>query len=236
MARSTRLFLVMVFALACVSAAWAQNYRDTARNTGYADGLDKGSNDARQNKSFDLNRHDAYKDADHGYRDSFRNKADYQRMYRQSFERGYREGFQRTSGVPGGRQQPGMRPSPGVGPDNQAGPPGHWPVPGRRVGQRRRDEQQGGFGQRGRDEQPGGYGRAMAEAARNNGYNDGLEKGRNDASQRKSSNPNRHDAYKDADHGYSGSFGDKQAYKNAYRQAFVQGYQEGFRGSSGRRR
>ncbi len=237
MAKSSRLILAIVFALACVSAAFAQNYQSTARNTGYADGLDKGSNDARQNKSFDLNRHDAYKDADHGYRDSFRNKSDYQRLYRQAFERGYREGYQRTAGTPGG---PGTRPygqpRPQVGPNDQAGPPGHWPVPGRRVGQRGREDQP----DRDRDyrDQRGPYGstRAMTETARNTGYADGLEKGRNDLSQRKSFNPQRHDAYKDADHGYSDSLGNKQSYQNAYRQAFNQGYREGYRGNTRQRR
>lgn len=66
-----------------------------AAQTGYQDGLQKGRNDARQNKSFDLNRHDAFKDADHGYHSQYGSKEMYRRDYREAFAQGYRQGFGR---------------------------------------------------------------------------------------------------------------------------------------------
>ena len=95
-----RLVLVLTLGLLLSGAALAQNYSEVARNTGYRDGLEKGRNDARQGKSFNLERHDAYKDADHGYRSSFGNKQDYKQQYRQAFQSGYEEGY----GGQGGRR------------------------------------------------------------------------------------------------------------------------------------
>lgn len=214
MARNVKMLLGILFALALASGALAQNYREAATNTGYRDGMDKGTNDARQGKSFDLNRHDAYKDADRGYHDSFGNKNDYRRLYRVAFERGYREGYQREAGLrPGAgrgagsdRNVPQGRAAGQSGRDGQRQPPPPPPPP-----------------------RPQETNRLMMEAARNTGYRDGTEKGRNDAAQLKSFDPQRHDAYKDADRGYHDSFRNKTAYRDAYRQAFLEGYQAGYR-------
>ena len=177
----------------------AQGYADVARNTGYRDGLEKGRNDAQQAKSFSLDRHDYYKDADHGYRDSFRNKNAYKQTYREAFRRGYQVGYNEGSlGRPGDRGQ-----RPGVGP--RGGSPGS----------------------------PGGMRRpstpVYAQTASNTAYRDGREKGANDARQGKSYNLDRHDYYKDADHGYRDSFNNKEDYKRLYRDAFRRGYTDGYR-------
>ena len=180
----------------------AQGYSDVARNTGYRDGLEKGANDARQAKSFSLDRHDAYKDADHGYRDSFRNKNAYKQTYRDAFRRGYQVGYNEGSlGRPGERGQ-----RPGVGP--RGGSPGSPGSPG---GMRRPASP------------------AYAQTASNTAYRDGREKGANDARQGKSYNLDRHDYYKDADHGYRDSFNNKEDYKRLYRDAFRRGYTDGYR-------
>jgi hypothetical protein len=180
----------------------AQGYADVARNTGYRDGLEKGRNDAQQAKSFSLDRHDAFKDADHGYRDSFRNKNAYKQTYRDAFRRGYQVGYNEGSlGRPGDRGQ-----RPGVGP--RGGSPGSPGSPGGMRGSR----------------SP-----VYAQTASNTGNRDGREKGANDARQGKSFNLDRHDYYKDADHGYRDSFNNKEDYKRLYRDAFRRGYTDGYR-------
>jgi len=177
----------------------AQGYAEVARNTGHRDGLEKGRNDAQQAQSSNLDRHDAYKDADHGYRDSFRNKNAYKQTYREAFRRGYQVGYNE-----GSLRRPGERGQrPGVGP--RGGSPGS---PG---------------GMRG----PASP--AYAQTAGNTGNRDGREKGANDARQGKSYNLDRHDYYKDADHGYRDSFGNKEDYKRLYRDAFRRGYTDGYR-------
>ena len=183
----TRLTLVVALGVLLSGVALAQSYREVAQNTGYRDGLGKGQNDARQGKSFNLERHDYYTDADHGYRSSFGNKEDYRQQYREAFHRGYQEGY---------RGDRGRRPR----------------------GLNRPDQ---------RFEQPGP---GSSEVAPSTGYRDGLEKGRNDALQGKSFNLERHDFYRDADHGFRSSFGNKENYKQQYREGFRRGYQEGYRG------
>ena len=66
---------------------------DMGSQRGYQDGLDQGRNDARKGKSYDLNRHDEYRDADKGYLSSYGDKRQYQAAYRRGFEDGYREGY-----------------------------------------------------------------------------------------------------------------------------------------------
>ena len=65
------------------------------------------------------------------------------------------------------------------------------------------------------------------------GYRDGMNDGRRDRDGGHSFRPTHDDNYKNADRGYNGSMGSKQAYKDAYRRGYERGYQEGF---GGRRR
>jgi len=201
---------VCLFTLLCGAVALAQNYAEVARNTGYRDGAEKGRNDAAQGKSYNPERHDAWRDADHGYRGSFGNKEDYRRIYREAFVSGYREGYQggRSRRPYGGEDRPGRQPY------------GREERPSQRPYDR--EERPGWVAEPARS--------AFAEAADYTGYRDGLEKGRNDAAQGKSYNPERHDAYRDADHGYRDSFGNKQDYRQKYREAFLRGYRESYQG------
>jgi len=194
-----RMALVILLVALLGTLAAAQTYSEVARNTGYRDGLDKGQNDARQSKSYNLERHDAYKDADHGYRSSLGSKEDYRREYREAFKQGYEQGYRGDRGR-GGRRSGGTRTDP-------------YDRPGYTSGQ---------------------GGSASLETARNTGYRDGLEKGRSDAQERKSYNLERHDGFREADHGYRDSFGDREQYRREYREAFRQGYEEGYRGRPGR--
>ncbi|HJU42706.1 MAG TPA: hypothetical protein VJ691_07815 [Vicinamibacterales bacterium] len=65
-------------------------------------------------------------------------------------------------------------------------------------------------------------------AAYDNGYRDGLEKGREDRGDNDSFDPVRHSRYRSADRGYDSRYGTKEQYKLAYRDGFEEGYQQGY--------
>ena len=73
----------------------------------------------------------------------------------------------------------------------------------------------------------GGYG--YGSVSFDNGYRDGVDKGREDARGDRSYDPNRHSRYRSADHGYNSRLGSKDQYKNVYRDGFRSGYDEGYR-------
>jgi hypothetical protein len=61
------------------------------------------------------------------------------------------------------------------------------------------------------------------------GYRDGLDKGREDANDRDRFDPNRHGWYRSADRGYDDDYGSKSQYQTRYREGFQSGYSEGYR-------
>ena len=66
---------------------------DRGMERGYQDGLKKGDEDFRKSRSYDLNRHKDYRNADKGYKSSYGARRDYQAGYRNGFEEGYRRSF-----------------------------------------------------------------------------------------------------------------------------------------------
>ena len=76
-----------------------------------------------------------------------------------------------------------------------------------------------------------GYG--YNSVAYDNGYRDGLTKGREDAQDRDSYDPVRHSWYRSGDRGYNSRYGAKDAYKLAYRDGFEAGYEQSYRGLNG---
>ena len=76
-------------------------YRDrnygyqTARQQGYSYGMNVGAADAQRGQSFDPQRSRYWKNATEGYNSSYGNKGQYKQVFRDAFEQGYREGFQR---------------------------------------------------------------------------------------------------------------------------------------------
>jgi hypothetical protein len=74
----------------------------------------------------------------------------------------------------------------------------------------------------------GGY--RYQNVAFDNGYNDGLDKGREDARDRDSYDPNRHSRYRSADRGYENRYGSKDDYRQIYREGFLAGYEDAYRG------
>ena len=78
---------------------------------------------------------------------------------------------------------------------------------------------------------PGGY----QDPASARGYSDGYQDGLNDGRDRKRYDPVGEKDYRNADKGYYGNYGSKDAYKNNYRAGFRQGYEDGYRETGIRR-
>lgn len=94
----------------------------------------------------------------------------------------------------------------------------------------------GGDGDRDRDDRYGrGYGGYGLNAARQYGYQDGINDGVGDRRNGHSFRPGHDNNYKHADRGYDPRFGNKNDYKASYRQAYEQGYQQGYNGNPWRR-
>jgi hypothetical protein len=74
---------------------------------------------------------------------------------------------------------------------------------------------------------PGGRG-PVDDRAYDRGYNDGRQRGENDARRNRAYDYARHGDYRDADDGYRG-YGNRNDYRVVYRQGFVAGYNDGYR-------
>jgi hypothetical protein len=61
-----------------------------------------------------------------------------------------------------------------------------------------------------------------------NGYRDGIQEGSNDFRHQRAYEPFQRDRFRDADHGYDRSYGDKDAYRVDYRAGFRAGYEAGY--------
>ena len=96
--------------------SWAaQAGTRAAYDRGFQEGRRDGENDARGRQTFDVRRHDAYRDGDRGYsrQDGDRNR--YREEFRRGFEAGYRSSFERSRavsdrqrGYPGGDRRSGI--------------------------------------------------------------------------------------------------------------------------------
>jgi hypothetical protein len=69
-----------------------------AQQNGYQDGLRSGQQDRRYNRRSDYRGTDEYRNAVNGYRREFGDRNVYQQAYRDSFRRGYEEGYRSTTG------------------------------------------------------------------------------------------------------------------------------------------
>ena len=76
-----------------------------------------------------------------------------------------------------------------------------------------------------------GYGNNSV--AYDNGYRDGLEKGREYALDRDSFDPVRHNWYRSGNRGYNSRYGSRDDYKLVYRDGFEAGYQQAYRQNGG---
>jgi hypothetical protein len=145
-------------------------------------------------------------DARHNRRFNPNNNRWRERDDREAYRSGYERGFQQQSG--------GYR--------NERDRDGDWDRDRGNIGR----GGSGGYG-------GGGYG---SNAARQYGFQDGINDGSRDRRTGHSNRPTQDSNYKHADRGYNSSFGDKNYYKQSYRQAYESGYQQGYNGGGGWRR
>lgn len=75
----------------------SRNVVRIAEAQGYSDGLREGANAIRQRKRYNPYGEGKYKKGTNGYKSRFGNKSTYKRFYRQAFERGYNEAYNRDT-------------------------------------------------------------------------------------------------------------------------------------------
>ena len=68
---------------------------ENARQQGYSYGMNVGAADAQRGQSYDPQRSRYWRNATEGYNSSYGNKGQYKQIFRDAFEQGYRDGFQR---------------------------------------------------------------------------------------------------------------------------------------------
>lgn len=209
-----RLLGAVLSALAVVALAGApveaqRADRRGGHDEGYGDGARAGSEDAREGRPFEYQRHRDYRAADRGYQRGEGHRDDYQAQYRAGFVAGYRDGYYSSGGRGAGRGRP-LPPF--------ASRPGYNSRPG--------------------GETRSGYGRApVVDLAHGNGFEDGYRRGLADGRDRDRPDPTRDSRYRNADQGYRRGYGPRSVYQRAYRAAFEEGYERGYReGRGGRRR
>jgi hypothetical protein len=83
-------------------------------------------------------------------------------------------------------------------------------------------------GRYGHDNRHEPRGDGYRDAAHDTGYRDGIEGAQKDIRKNKRFDFNDHDWYRDADHGYSSDYGDKESYRRSYRQGYEAGYRDTF--------
>ena len=76
--------------------------------------------------------------------------------------------------------------------------------------------------------QRAGYGYEIERRAYDYGYREGLKRGDEDGRKGRSFSFQRYDDWRDADDGYSRSYGDREFYRRNYRRGFESGYTEAF--------
>ena len=83
-------------------------YADPAFDNGFADGYERGLDDARDGDRYDPLDHGRYRSADHGYNGRYGSKERYKNVYRDGFKTGYDQGYRegRAYGRDRGRRWP----------------------------------------------------------------------------------------------------------------------------------
>jgi flagellar biosynthesis/type III secretory pathway protein FliH len=68
-------------------------YNSPAFDNGRREGFEKGQEDARKGRSFDVLRHDWYRDGDRHYENRYGSRQQYKDVYRRGFQQGYEQGY-----------------------------------------------------------------------------------------------------------------------------------------------
>ena len=71
----------------------SSGYYSPAFDNGARDGFEKGQEDGRKGRSFDVRRHSWYRDGDRHYENRYGSRQQYEDVYRGGFQQGYEQGF-----------------------------------------------------------------------------------------------------------------------------------------------
>ena len=74
---------------------YRNNSYQVAQQQGYSYGMNVGAADAQRGQSYNPERSRYWRNATEGYNSYYGNKGQYKQVFRNAFEQGYREGFQR---------------------------------------------------------------------------------------------------------------------------------------------
>lgn len=166
---------------------------------GYREGALHGREDRERRVGNNVNSED-YKKGDHGYEKFMGNKGEYKKGYREGYKASYNDAYNGRSGRFGD-------------------------IFGRRDDDHDRDRD------RNRDNRDDVYADrrwGSSDVAYDMGYRDGVTAGQQDRERNKTYNLKDTNDYRNADHGYRSSYGDKEAYKRQYREGSRRGYQDGY--------
>jgi len=75
------------------SGGYYRNVEQIAHENGYREGRKAGEKDGRKGRSFAFDRHDDWRDADHGYRRDYGDREFYRHEFREGFRAGYTDGY-----------------------------------------------------------------------------------------------------------------------------------------------
>ena len=190
------LLAAITCAVVAVPAA-AQNNAPYER--GYREGIQRGTDDARDGRRFEPQRDREYRDGDRGYNDRWGSREQYRNEFRRGFSSGYREGYYNVRGD--GRYQTG-------------GP----------VYQGRRDDVYGRGPGRTRGYQEPAYARGYSDGFQQ-GADDGRDRDRYDPVR----HGDYKDGDNGYERSYGSKDAYKNNYRSGYRQGYEEGYRNGNR-------
>ena len=75
------------------NGGYGNGYYSPAFDNGARDGFEKGQEDARKNRSYDVRRHEWYRKGDRHYESRYGSRQEYENVYRRGFQQGYEQGF-----------------------------------------------------------------------------------------------------------------------------------------------
>jgi hypothetical protein len=202
-------------------------YSVDARRFGYDNGVregrKEGETDGRKGDPYRFQDERDFQRADQGYRRQYGNIDLYRQGFRAGFADGYSEGYRRYRG--GGYGSGDGRYGDGRYGDGRYGDGRYG-----NGGYGTYDPRYGNGGYGSYDPRYGGYGQQRGYSiAYDNGFRDGIEKGREDIRKNRSFDARRHEWYREGDHSYSSRYGSRDQYKLDYRSGFNAGYDQGYR-------
>jgi hypothetical protein len=237
-AATLALAIGILMTAAAPTQAQYRSYDDRNGYSGY-DGRAQWSNERMRDYAFKLAYHNAYTDAERDYdgrsRFGFRDMPGYRTDgngylawmgsrddYRAAYRRGYEAGFiDSLESRPRRYDRADVERVLGGDLEGVYDNDGGYRDDGYNSDDRGWDR--GGWNNRGRDNR-----NEILRIAQQNGYRDGLRVGQEDRN-RRGSNFDRSDRFRDALAGYRSEYGNRDFYRQAYRDGFRKGYEEGFR-------